>query len=487
MTFPDENQINADGIALEIRELVDLLNDALAVTKFRTKKGEEVSPDQLQSAFSDADGRTCQVRDTLTAKPEVPEEHIEILENHLRTLLKECIPQGGVGSGYFGYSDIWIGRQDRDVGAYESRLCVDGYRTSAINCVSAPSFFSKTLVYAAGRIGAEATAHILLDWMNGKPRNFKVSAVLSGVQIEDSVRLANGISLYNLPYSSENFPNSIPEMTPGVKGGLLGKTVIEIPGSTTPSLFKPTFTNDRHTDTVQSSVALGDASLQDVTVSLSLVSNHRVDCAALWADSCESTAFSNAFFDHFQLVLLEPRRRLDWRRVKAIHDVGTGIIKQNEPDPPDWKPNLVAKDVERAWNLLPQLIGRRNRDERFKIAVERWMEAVSHDTRSLDRLIDLRIALEALYIDSDQGELSFRLALTAARHLGASLDERRAIQRSLRDFYSLSSRAVHGTAISQLKETDVAVIEQATKLCRDGILRIVETNDRPNWNDLLLS
>ena len=302
------------------------------------------------------------------------------------------------------------------------------------------------------------------------------------VRIHESLQLVNGIRMHNLPLSSREFPNSMPDVDASVVHHLLGKTVIEISGDTTPSFFRPSMT-DADTYAVQSRVALGDISLQLVIVALSLVSNCRVDCALLWSDQCEARALDDGGMS--LLVRLEPRKRLYSGSVCTIRRQETEVAETYESPTPT--PNLIADDAQRPWDLVPELIRRMAEDERFKVAVNRWMEAVSHDSRSMDRLIDLRIALEALYIDSERGELSFRLALTAARHLGADIDERRAIQRSLREFYTLTSRAVHGVAISRLKDTNVALIEQATKLCRDGILKIVETKDRRNWGDLLLS
>lgn len=457
--------------------MVDLLNDTLSVARFWTKEGEEVSPQTLRRAFSDADGRTSQVRKTLTAYPEVPIAHLERLTDYLRTLLKDYLSERG---GVVGYSGTWIGPQDVQVGAHESRIIVGGYRTSAINICSSISHFAKTLVHASGRIGAHFAAQIVYEWMSGKPRTFKVSAVLAGVRIDNSVQLADGVIMYNLPLSSEHFPNAIPDIEIHVAGGLLGKTVIEISGSTTPSLFSPSLT-DEDTYAVQSSVALGDMSLQAMIAALSLVSNRRVDCVLLWSDQHDTRALD----EWPSLVLLEPRKRLHWGRVGEIQNQDREIIKVIESASPT--PNLSANSARRAWKLLPELIGRMEKEKRFKVSVDRWMEAISHDKQSMNRLIDLRIALEALYIESDQGELSFRLALTGAPHLGTDLDKRKAIRDTFRKFYNISSRAVHGTEIKSLKEADVAVIEKATELCRDGILKIVETKHRPNWDTLLLS
>ena len=94
--------------------------------------------------------------------------------------------------------------------------------------------------------------------------------------------------------------------------------------------------------------------------------------------------------------------------------------------------------------MLPYLQERHSEDPRFRIAVTRWYQSAFTSTAWVDRVVDLRIALESLYLDSDRGELGFRLATTAARYLGATLAERRTIRKTVSDFYDLASRNLAG-------------------------------------------
>ena len=104
----------------------------------------------------------------------------------------------------------------------------------------------------------------------------------------------------------------------------------------------------------------------------------------------------------------------------------------------------------------------------------------------VDQLIDLRIALEALYLDDDiQGELSFRLATHAAWHLGENVQDRLAVQKTIRDTYALASRVLHGRGITN-NANEREMFEAAQGLCRKGILKILETGEKPNWNKLIL-
>ena len=147
--------------------------------------------------------------------------------------------------------------------------------------------------------------------------------------------------------------------------------------------------------------------------------------------------------------------------------------------------NLCEQGLRRAWELRSELQSRLDSDQRFQIAVTRWAKAATPGVMNPDRIIDLRIALEALYLDSTGGELGFRLSLTGARHLRTNLDDRQAVRRSLVDFYGFASRVIHGAPIG--RSIDVTLVDMATDLCREGILKIVEQRNQPRWTDLLLS
>ena len=135
---------------------------------------------------------------------------------------------------------------------------------------------------------------------------------------------------------------------------------------------------------------------------------------------------------------------------------------------------------------MSELHDRHSRDSRFRLVVTRWYRSRSASSSSFDRVVDLRIALESLYLGSDQGELTFRLATTAARHLKASVNERRDVQKALIDFYGLASMAVHGGDVDLTRGSNAQRVQRASRLCRDGILKILEDRFTPDWSDLLL-
>ena len=148
-------------------------------------------------------------------------------------------------------------------------------------------------------------------------------------------------------------------------------------------------------------------------------------------------------------------------------------------------PNISEEDLRRAWLLKDELHRRFNADRRFSTAVTRWSKAAIPGDASPDRVIELRIALEALFLDSNRDELGFRLATTGALYLAKELEERKAVRKTLVDFYGVASSVIHGDEPSSSKRRQLA--DEATVLCGRGILRMLEQQERPNWGDFLLS
>lgn len=126
-------------------------------------------------------------------------------------------------------------------------------------------------------------------------------------------------------------------------------------------------------------------------------------------------------------------------------------------------------------------------DTKLRIAVDRWRRSKFPGARLEDRFIDLRIALEALYLkdfaNEHSQEMRFRLALIGAWHLSESLEERRTYRTVLRDAYDRASGAVHPGEVSREAEVDLVLAQQ---LCRRGILKLLLEGAPSDWSDLIL-
>ena len=108
----------------------------------------------------------------------------------------------------------------------------------------------------------------------------------------------------------------------------------------------------------------------------------------------------------------------------------------------------------------------------------------------MDRYIDLRIALEALYLEDfpderTTQEMRFRLALFGAWHLGDNFKERQSIRKKLRDSYAMASAAVHGGPIAYDAKSR-ELLSDGQGLCRKGIQKVLRQGLPENWGDLIL-
>lgn len=130
--------------------------------------------------------------------------------------------------------------------------------------------------------------------------------------------------------------------------------------------------------------------------------------------------------------------------------------------------------------------------DQLSVPMTRFESALSKGHgRDVDRAIDLGIALESLFLTSDEtDELSYRIGMRAAKYLGGDLDDRLRIRAVVRDLYSLRSKAVHRGRLS----TDPAKSKKANELLTEGANHIATTLAQairdgrlPSWDQLLLS
>ena len=124
-----------------------------------------------------------------------------------------------------------------------------------------------------------------------------------------------------------------------------------------------------------------------------------------------------------------------------------------------------------------------------RIAVSRLILSKNRSEGLVDNFIDLRIALESLYltdfINEQSQEMRFRLSLFGAWHLGADFGERKRIRKTLRDAYDAASGAVHTGDLDDSSDKR-ELLEDAQKLCRRGILKLLDEGPPRDWGDLIL-
>ena len=446
-------------------DLAPLLADALAHTTF--SGGGVSTPDDLRLTLAGASWGSPTLRGALASRLDVPDHVLDPLIDALRDRLT---PYLDVTTDRIGHSFPIVGDGRSSVRIVDG--VVEYQSTSSLAGVAA------ALVRAAAVLGSAPAAVLFDGWVGGEPIRFKVCLVLGGAYVSDYLELNAGLRLFTLPTSSDALPPSMPDMDHNRVGAILGHPLLEVDVSTRPVFFLPPGDDDEFPE-LQSITALAPASVNVFMIALSLVCDRYVGVAWSWSDFGPVWLFAGG-------------SRTGLAGPGMVTTPLLGQIYTYSPDrnvttadgfvPPS--PHIFANRLWRAWELLPELHDRHSRDSRFRLAVTRWYHARS--AASFDRVVDLRIALESLYLGSDRGELTFRLATTAARHLKANVDERREVQRTLIRFYDLASRAIHGADVDLTGGNNAQLVRRAGLLCRDGILKILEERSIPDWSDLLL-
>ncbi len=138
-----------------------------------------------------------------------------------------------------------------------------------------------------------------------------------------------------------------------------------------------------------------------------------------------------------------------------------------------------------------------NLKERLRITIDRWIKSkVNKDP--VDRIIDLGIALESLYLSGTESknEIRFRFSLHAAWHLGENKEHREGLMKKFKAIYDWRSAVVHTGKLpekgrgkkkkSYTQEEVREFIRNAQDLCRDSIMKILEEGKFPDWNNLIL-
>ena len=134
----------------------------------------------------------------------------------------------------------------------------------------------------------------------------------------------------------------------------------------------------------------------------------------------------------------------------------------------------------------------------LQIAIERWRQSKTY--QNADKIIDLCIAFESLYLPGIKDELKFRLSVRAAWFLEKNKDDRKRLLAVFKKIYDYRSTIVHG---GEFKNSTVTIdeetipiselITEAQDLCQQSIVKILqiysEEGKYPNdnyWDNLIL-
>ena len=354
----------------------------------------------------------------------------------------------------------------------------DGVKRSTY--VSDVPDFTKALVRGATFLGTERVASLLAGWADNEPVVFRTRVLLNGMGLlAEPLSPMDGIRIESLPLSGRQFTFFLPRTKGRSLGDYLARMVITIDHLTTPALFHPSNANQ-----VQTSRATAMPGIDETTVctALSLEADIHADIAFFWTDFGELVAFGKGHENSIWSTGQQHYRGHSYTNVTIrpeSHSDGPSMVLAD-----DWTLEIAEEELGRT---LAALAGERS--DQLRVAASRWQSTKNTRASLADRFIDLRIALESLYLrdflNEQSQEMRFRLALFGAWHLGTDYEDRRTIRKKLRDAYDTASKAVHSGHVESTQENR-DLLSDAQALCRRGALRLLKEGAPQDWGDLIL-
>lgn len=304
---------------------------------------------------------------------------------------------------------------------------------------------------------------------------FQYMALLEGIRIEAEIQVFEGIKLVPLPHSTSE-RSRFRYLSDPLEHVPIEKTLLIIDASVFPIFCKPLpelyedgiREDDRPFQIEVSGEQFPNFKVEDFyeqfSQVLSLACNSTVQITSRWKFLAKDELYNLSFGMSSQFV--RPHGP-----VKSVTKVGDTQIEE----------------AKRLYHILIDLDA--NVREKVRIPIDRWIKSKA-DQDPVDEIIDLGIALEALYVpDGGRGEIRFKLAVRAAWNLGEDENHRKKLMKEFQKIYDRRSTIVHTGKLPNMTNAPNEVkqfIARAQDLCRDSIMRVLEKEKFPDWNNLVL-
>ena len=329
--------------------------------------------------------------------------------------------------------------------------------------------------------GAEGAAKAFAECTLNASYTYYDYRLLVGLKVNDEVEIVDGVQLIPLPDKIEQLPVFLPVIFGQGVGDLraehfLSRTMLRLEREISPVFHRPAEENPveswpgSHFNITLKSKGDPDFNPDTFCQALSLTSSYNIRPAVSW------TVFNP--YEIFDLT--DFMGGWNWYS-QDIHERNSGTLSNSD-----------LKEAIRTHKALAEL-PQKTKDA-LRVPIDRWRKSTGQRDPA-DRVIDLGVALESLYLsDNDyRNELRFRLALRASWHLGKDQSQRSSLMKEFRTIYDWRSRAVH-TGSLESKRDQVAsnpqsrdkFIRRAQELCSESIKAIIKQGHLPYWDALVL-
>ena len=350
--------------------------------------------------------------------------------------------------------------------------------------------------------GADAAVSFFETYscIEGSQGYFQSVAALEGIRLEADIQVRRGVRLITVPDTSSGpVPAWLQRHMPRLLFFLNRESDFSARGKTLLVIDRPAFSifHKRSQDRFDDGPPISDLPFQfnlegeEYTSCEKVSSFEKLFCQALSLASNSAVQISGTGW-----LLAEE---------KFFHPYNGGVSLSRSRgqfgDATFGKPTQVGKtEIDEAKCLYRNLINLASSDrEKLQIPFDRWLKSKT-PRNPIDKIIDLGIAFEALYLSniSEPVELAFRLRLHAAWHRGKSEADRRGLMTQLKNIYDWRSAVVHNGKLPKKRvgknktrpyTTDEVkeFIKSTQDLCRESIKKIITDGQFPDWDSLILS
>ena len=429
-----------------------------SVSSYAKRDREVFGPQRLREIYKGAKWGDRPLRQAWCARVAMLETTRSRIADALRELLGDYVDPKSDTVGHA----LPMGGDHGGASKYER----DGLYTHAQ--VSSMERLADVVARGAIVAGCDGVAELLTAWVNGAPMSYRTCTVVP-ITLARPLSPAPGIDMVPLPRSTDQLPPEFPSQDRKWGAQFLRQTLVSVDTETTPALFRPI---GESPEGVLRANLVPEVTRETIWDALSLYSRTLVNGGLSWDDYGEFRALSNE-----EGSARGALRHLEhWKGQTTTMNTGVSTVDIDES-------GVVNLCEERLGQLLHQL---HRADARTRVSVSRWKSAMGSMSGLADRFIDLRIALECLFLHQQPGpELKFRLAVNGAWLVGESGADRRWVWETLRSAYDLASNAVHQGTVKDNKKNRVA-LEKALAVCRKGILKVLGEGSIADWTDLIL-
>ena len=341
--------------------------------------------------------------------------------------------------------------------------------------VSPVNEFANVLVRAAAILGTEKLTNMISRWIEKECVKYRTSAILNGLHLNTMLKPFPGVRIEPLPRSTDGKFGSLPFHGSDSIEDYLGRTMISIESTVSPAFFRP-----EDESTVQANF-VSNIEPEMISQALALESYRYVEVAFSWNDYQDASLYLSPGSKSSRS---KPRVGLDSRMLgfslQKDYSSGVKTLSIDEEN--------ISHLSEKRFSDLISTLSKQN-DERLRVALSRWCKSNESFKTLADRFIDLRVALEALFLRDIKGEknqeMGFRLAMNGAWFLGNGFKQRKEFRKTLRGTYHKASHAVHNGDVERNKE-NLTLLAKGQRLCRLGIIKLLIEGDPHDWGDLIL-